>query len=223
VAPLTIAIDGPASSGKGTVARGVARRLGYGYVDTGAMYRSVAWAARERGVAWQDAAALGTLAASLRFRFAWEGDILRVFVDGQDVTSVIRQDELGLGASEVSRHPEVRTALLGRQRELGAEGGVVMDGRDIGTVVLPNAGLKIYLDAALDVRALRRHEELLRRGEAVSYETVRAAMMARDRQDMGRAVAPLKPADDAVIVDSSHKSALDVIEEVLVIAAERGA
>lgn len=218
---LTIAVDGPASSGKGTVARSVARTLGYQYVDTGAMYRSVALEARNRGVAWDDEAGLGRLAASMEFRFAWGGDMLRVFVGGRDVTSEIRHDDIGSGASAVSKLPAVRDALLGRQRALGADGGVVMDGRDIGTVVLPDADLKIYLDAELDERARRRHEELYRRGEIVRYDEVRDAMEARDKQDMERAVAPLKPADDAITLDSTQMTIRQAVDRVLELAAER--
>ncbi|HMV67426.1 MAG TPA: (d)CMP kinase, partial [Myxococcota bacterium] len=161
---ITIAVDGPASSGKGTVARAVARALGYAYVDTGAMYRSVALVASRRGVGWDDEPALADLAAGLSFRFGWDGARLRVEVDGEDVTAAIRADTFGTGASRVSRLPRVRAALLDLQRALGAAGGVVMDGRDIGTVVLPAADLKVYLDADVHERARRRHAEIVGRG-----------------------------------------------------------
>jgi CMP/dCMP kinase len=219
---ITIAIDGPASSGKGTVARAVARALHYRYIDTGAMYRAVALVAMRRGVPWEDGEELGALAASLRFSFEWDDDVLHLMVDGEDVSRIIREDAIGTGASTVSRHPEVREALLDLQRALGHEGGVVMDGRDIGTVVLPDAQLKVYLDASLDERARRRHDELLRRGESYAYEDVLTAIRARDRQDMERATAPLKVAEDAVVVDTTDLSIPQAIRKVLELAHERG-
>lgn len=218
---LTIAVDGPGSSGKGTVARGVARALGYQYVDTGALYRTVALLAQRRGISWSDEPALTALARELAFRFHWDGEVLRVEVDGEDVTSAIRRDEIGRGASDISVLPGVREALLEQQRILGAEGGVVMDGRDIGTVVLPEADLKVYLDAGLDERARRRHEELLRRGEVVGYAEVREALERRDRQDREREVAPLRQAADAVYVDTTDLTIRQAIDVLLELARER--
>ena len=218
---LTIAVDGPASSGKGTVARGAARALRYRYLDTGAMYRAVAlYAARQR-IDFDDGPAIAAIARALDFDFVWDGDVLRVLVNGEDLTRAIRTDEVGQGASSVSRHAEVREALLGLQRELARDGGVVMDGRDIGTVVLPDADLKIYLDAALGERARRRHDELLRRGEARSLEAVRDALAARDLQDRQRPVAPLCAAADAVSIDTTSLTAMQVVEQVLLLAAMR--
>jgi len=218
---IRIAVDGPGSSGKGTVARAVARALGYAYVDTGAMYRAVALFALRREVDWDDGPALAKLAASLRFDFRWDGDVLRVFVDGTEVTRDLRRDAMSTGASRVSRHPEVRAALLDLQRKLAAQGGVVMDGRDIGTVVLPDAELKVYLDADLEERARRRHEELVRRGEAVSYTRVREALAARDRRDQERAVAPLRPADDAVRLDTTAMTIPAAVQAVLELVDQR--
>jgi cytidylate kinase len=223
VPEIAIAVDGPGSSGKGTVARAVARALGYAYVDTGSMYRSVALMARERGVSWQDGPALARLASGLTFDFRWDGDILIILVDGFDVTSAIRKDDIGTGASQVSAWPEVRAALLERQRDLGHRGGVVMDGRDIGTVVLPDAQLKIYLDADLEERARRRHDELLRRGDVVSYPQVLEALETRDRQDRERPVAPLCLAPDAVFLDTSTLTVREATDKVLDLAEERGA
>jgi cytidylate kinase len=217
---LIIAVDGPAASGKGTVARGVAKALGYQYVDTGAMYRAVALIAARRGIGWDDEAALTELADALRFSFQWDGDALGVSVDDEDVTTLIRADDIGLGASRVSLHPGVRQALLGLQRDLASGGGVVMDGRDIGTVVLPNADLKVYLDASLDERARRRFEELRTRGETDSLDEVRRALAERDRQDRERATAPLRPAQDAVLVDSTAATIDQVVTTVLAKAAE---
>lgn len=218
----TIAIDGPASSGKGTAARAVARALGHAYVDTGAIYRAVAWSAARRGVSWDDAEALGALAAQLDLGFSWDGSRLVVSVDGQDVTDAIRTAEMGTGASAVSRHPQVRDALMDLQRGLAAKGGVVMDGRDIGTVVLPDADLKIYLDASVDERARRRHAELRARGEDVGLDAIRSTIEARDRQDRERAVAPLRVADDAVVVDSTGRSPESVVAEVIALARACG-
>lgn len=218
---LTIAVDGPGSSGKGTVARGVARALGYQYVDTGAMYRSVALVARERGLSWSDEAAVSALASGLEFHFEWSGDVLVVVVDGVDLTTAIRADDIGRGASDVSVLPGVREALLGLQRQLGEAGGVVVDGRDIGTVVLPDADLKVFLDAALDERARRRHEELVRRGGTSSLAEVRAALELRDRQDRERAIAPLRQAPDAVHIDTTHMTIPAAVEAVLALARRR--
>jgi cytidylate kinase len=217
---LTIAVDGPASSGKGTVARNVARLLGYQYIDTGAMYRAVALAARERGISWDDEDPVAEVAAGLRFAFSFDGETLRVVVDGRDVTEAIR---IGRGASDVSRHPAVRGALLGLQRALARQGGVVMDGRDIGTVVLPDADLKVYLDAEVEERARRRYAELHEKGEAAGFVEVLEALRARDKQDMERPVAPLCQADDAVYLDSTHLTIEQGVEVVLELARARGA
>jgi CMP/dCMP kinase len=217
---LTIAVDGPGGSGKGTVARGAARALGYQYVDTGAMYRVVALFARRRGVDWDDAEGVADVARGLRFGFQWDEDVLRVVVDGEDVTREIRADEIGQGASRVSRHAAVRDALIGLQRALGAGGSVVMDGRDIGTVVLPDADIKIYLDASLEERARRRHEELLRQGGVAHLAEVRDALAARDRQDRERAVAPLRPAEDAVILDTTDLTIRHAVDALLALVAE---
>lgn len=212
---LVIAVDGPGSSGKGTAARGLALALGYTYVDTGALYRAVALVAQRRKVPWDDAARVTELARALKLSFDWANGAVRVLADGKDITRDIRADDIGQGASLVSRHPGVRDALLDLQRRLAAKGGVVMDGRDIGTVVLPHADLKVYLDASIDERVRRRHEELLRRGETVALPEVRAALLQRDRQDMERAVAPLRVAPDAVVVDTTDMSVRQAVEALL--------
>ena len=154
---ISIAVDGPSAAGKGTVARGVARALDYSYLDTGAMYRSVALLALAQHIPLHDEAALAALAGSLQFAFDWDGEVLRIRVNQQDVTDHIRTAEIGAAASSVSRHARVRAALVALQQDLASHGGVVMDGRDIGTVVLPHAELKIYLDGSLDARARRRN------------------------------------------------------------------
>jgi cytidylate kinase len=221
--PIAIAIDGPAGSGKGTAARRLAQALGYAWVDTGAMYRAVAWAAYTRGVSWDDAPALGALAEGMTIGFGGEGDRLTVHVDGVDVTDAIRADAIGTGASRVSRWPEVRRALLGQQRALGAAGGVVMDGRDIGTVVLTEAQLKVFLDADLDERARRRTEELRARGESPDPAAIRVAMARRDAEDTQRAVAPLRAAADAVHLDATALGPEEVLDALLRLARTRGA
>ncbi len=219
-ARINIAIDGPASSGKGTVARLVAASLGYAYIDTGAMYRTVALVATERGVALSDAERLAEVAESLDFRFHWDGDQLRLVVQGRDVTELIRAEAVGRGASDVAVHPAVRAALLGRQRALASEGGVVMDGRDIGTVVLPDADLKVFLDASPEERARRRALDLIQRNAPADYETILREIRARDLQDSSRAAAPLCASPDARIVDSTHHSAREVADEVEAMARE---
>lgn len=220
-ARIRIAVDGPGSSGKGTVARAVAHHLGYTYVDTGAMYRAVALEALRHGIDWDDEVPLAALARGLDFDFRWDGEVLRVLLDGVDVTRDIRRDAMSTGASRVSRHPAVREALLDRQRALAARGGVVMDGRDIGTVVLPDAELKVFLDADLDERARRRWEELVRRGDAVHLATVREALENRDRRDRERDVAPLKPAADAVHLDTTDMTIRQATDAVLQLAEAR--
>ena len=217
---LTIAIDGPASSGKGTVARTVARRLDYAYIDTGAMYRSVALAAHERGIQLNLDAELGRLAASLAFEFRWDGAQLRVVVNGKDWSDSIRTETVGKGASDVAVHPTVRAALLERQRALAARGGIVMDGRDIGSVVLPNADLKIFLDASVDERARRRHFELVSRGLNVTLEAIRAEVAERDHQDRTRQEAPLVRTEDAVYLDTTSLSAEQSADRIVAMVSE---
>lgn len=220
---IAIAIDGPASSGKGTVARGVARALGYAYVDTGALYRTLALVASRAGVDWDDAPALTPLAEALDVGFSWNGEHLAVTLGDEDVSRAIRQGGIGGGASRVSRHPAVRDALLERQRAWGRDGGVVMDGRDIGTVVLPDAACKVFLTASLDERARRRHDELVRRGEAVTLADVHDGLARRDAQDAQRDVAPLVAAPDALVVDTTTLSIPEAIGQVLALARARGA
>ncbi|MCB9797560.1 MAG: (d)CMP kinase [Alphaproteobacteria bacterium] len=218
-----MAIDGPASSGKGTVARLVAQALGFTYVDTGAMYRCVALLGQRRGLSWDDGGALAELIGALDFSLRWERGALKVEVDGEDLSQAIRTEAIGQGASAVARLPEVRAALLDRQRALAAEDGVVMDGRDIGTVVLPDAELKIFLDAALGERARRRQQELEGRGVARALAEVQQELAARDAQDSQRATAPLRQADDALRLDSTTRSPEEVAREVVDIARRRGA
>jgi len=217
---LCIAVDGPASSGKGTVARLVAKKLGYSYIDTGAMYRSVAFFAHQQGIEWGDAKALARMVENLQFDFTWNGEELDVIVDGRNITQNIRREQIGNGASVVGTHPEVRLALLERQRDFAQKGGVVMDGRDIGTVVLPDADLKIFLDASASERARRRHAELQGKGSSEDFETVLAGVNSRDEQDRNRTEAPLRQASDAVYIDTTGMSANEAALTILKIAAD---
>ena len=220
---ITIAIDGPAASGKGTAARSLAAAIGYAYIDTGAMYRSVALAALRAGLSVRDNEAVGALARSLDIGFSWQDGQLQVRLGDEDVSTAIRDEAVGAGASAVATLPEVRAALLDQQRALGKAGGVVMDGRDIGTVVLPDADLKVFLDARLAERARRRHEELVGRGKVVTLEEVQADIAARDAQDRGRSTAPLCAAADAVVLDSTDLSPHEVVEQVLALVREQSA
>lgn len=216
---VVIAVDGPGSSGKGTVARLVAQRLGLQYVDTGAMYRSVAMVAQERGVDLHDGTAVAVVAAGLQFAFRWDGNALAVLVDGRDVTAALRADAVGRRASTVAAHPAVRAALLDRQRVLAQDGGLVMDGRDIGTVVLPDADVKVFLDAAIDVRARRRHEELAARGEDAPLQDIHDALSRRDARDSERVDAPLRQADDAVLLDTTNLTIDQAVDAVVALVA----
>lgn len=220
---FAIAIDGPASSGKGTVARMVAKQLNYAYVDTGSMYRSVALIARREGIPWEDEETLAELAESLDFRFSFRDGAFKVVVNGEDLSQRIRTEVVGQGASAVAVQPMVRAALLGVQRALAEREGVVLDGRDIGTVVLPEAPLKVFMDAELSVRAQRRHTELIGRGVEKTLSEVQSELAARDHQDSSRATAPLKRADDAVYLDTTALTPEAVAAQIVALARERGA
>ena len=214
-----IAIDGPAASGKSTVAAALARKLGYLYFDTGVMYRAATWAALERGLAISDEAAVTALAESLQIdvkppsiQDTRQYDVL---CDGVDVTWAIRSPEVDANVSPVSTYPGVRAALTAQQRRIGLRGNVVMVGRDIGTVVLPEAPLKIYLDASAEERARRRYLEVQARGDqSQTYESILDNVQHRDAIDSGRATAPLKAAPDAVVIDSTGLSVDEVVARV---------
>jgi cytidylate kinase len=216
--PSIIAIDGPAASGKSTVGGLLAARLGYIYFDTGVMYRAVTWVVLERGVAIEDEAGVTALAERLAIDVvrptADDGRQYTVLADGQDVTWEIRRPEVDRGVSPVSAYPGVRSALTKQQRRIGSKGEIVMVGRDIGTVVLPDADLKIYLDARAEERARRRYREMLSRGESADYDSVLASVRRRDLIDSGRALAPLRAADDAVVIDTTSLKIDQVIERV---------
>ncbi|MDR7485396.1 MAG: (d)CMP kinase [Armatimonadota bacterium] len=216
-----VAIDGPTAAGKSTVARGVARRLGLRYVDTGAMYRAVALAAIRRGIDPADGGALDALVGSVMVRFESGPSGDRVYLDGEDVTAAIRAPEVSAAASVVSAVPRVRAAMVAQQRALAASGGVVMEGRDIGTVVLPDAEVKVFLDATLEARAKRRHDELRARGVEIDIEEIRRQEAERDRRDQTRALSPLRPAADAVILDTTAMTVDEVIDAVMRLVRER--
>ncbi|MBM3450703.1 MAG: (d)CMP kinase [Armatimonadetes bacterium] len=211
---LTIAIDGPMGAGKGTVARLLANRLGYVYVDTGAMYRAIAWKALQRQVDLDDEASVGRLAAATEIRIDPTPQGLRVFCDGEEVTAAIRAFDVNAAVGRVASHPAVRATLTGRAREMGQSGGIVMDGRDIGTVVLPDADVKIYLDATLDERARRRCAELAAKGERVPFETVCGIVADDDDRAMMRTTAPLRQAPGAIRIDSTGRSPEQVADEI---------
>jgi cytidylate kinase len=216
---MIIAIDGPAGSGKSTVARGVARRLGFNYLDSGAMYRVVTLLAIERGVDLDDAEAIARLASETSIELTdRDHDYVEVVVDGRDVSEAIRTPQVTGASSAVAAHAAVRAALLSKQRALIAAGDHVVEGRDIGTVVAPDAQLKLFLVADPDERAQRRVAELERRGLEAEAREVKAAMERRDQIDSTRSAAPLRAADDAVRLDTTGKDPGTVIEEVLKLA-----
>lgn len=217
--PSTIAIDGPAASGKSTVGALLARRLGYTYFDTGVLYRAVTRAALDRGVPLQDEAAVSEVAQALDIDVlppaVDDGRQYTVLVDGEDVTWAIRSPDVERDVSVVSAYPGVRSAMLAQQRRIAERGHIVMVGRDIGTVVLPRADLKVYLDAPAEERARRRWLEERARGGRRSYDDLLADVRRRDAIDSTRQVAPLRPADDAVIIDTSDLAIEDVVIRVL--------
>ncbi|MCL6474957.1 MAG: (d)CMP kinase [Firmicutes bacterium] len=218
---MVIAIDGPAGAGKSSVAKRVAQALGYRYLDTGALYRALAWKAMQRGLRPQDTRYIIEMTRETRVELQQHNGEQRVLVDGEDVTDAIRAPEVGNLASPISAIPEVREILLDWQREFGRQGGTVAEGRDTGTVVFPKAEVKIFLTASLDERARRRHKELLERGINISFEQVKLDMEARDQRDSTRHVAPLRPAPDAVVINTDHMSLGEVVEEVLRICRAR--
>ncbi len=217
----TVVIDGPAGAGKSTVARRVARRLGYMLLDTGAIYRTLALAAREAGVDWGDSEGLASLAAELPIRFSMEQDVNRVLLGERDVSEAIRTPEMSLGASRVSALGPVREALLELQRQFARSTSVVAEGRDMGTVVFTDARVKIFLVADPEVRARRRLLELREAGHEVTLEEVLREQNQRDEADSGRDVAPLKAAEDAVMLDTSGLDVDQVVGRILDVVREK--
>jgi cytidylate kinase len=218
---LIIAIDGPVGSGKSTVARRVAGLLGYTHLDSGAMYRAIAWKALRDGVPLDSPAQLGALAESARIDLVSRDGKLRVILDGEDITDLIRTPAVSNAASIVAVVPGVRHPMVAEQRRTGAKGGVVMEGRDIGTAVFPHADLKIYLDASPEVRAGRRWSELQEKGEPIEIEKVLADVIERDRRDKSREMSPLVRAADAVVVDNTAMDAEETARVIVLLAQEK--
>ncbi|HEX7505858.1 MAG TPA: (d)CMP kinase [Polyangia bacterium] len=219
---FVVAIDGPAGAGKSTVARALALRLGYTFLDTGALYRTVALVAQSNQIPWDDGVRLGDLAKVLEIVFVRDAERTRILADARDVTDAIRRTEISEGASRVSALPEVRAGLLDMQRRAANQANVVAEGRDIGTVVFPSAQAKFFLIANLDTRAQRRTLELQAAGRQAVLAEVLAEMRTRDTRDSGRAAAPLRRADDAIEIDSSLATPEEVIERMIAIVRARG-
>ena len=222
--PSTIAIDGPSASGKSTIGALLAEQLGYVYFDSGVMYRAVTWEAIQRGIPVEDEEAVTRLSERIVIQVirptADDGRQYTVLADGQDITWEIRRPEVESQVSPVSAYRGVRAALTLQQRRIGRGSRIVMVGRDIGTVVLPEADLKVYLDASVEERAQRRFREKRQRGEACVYEDVLTAMRRRDQIDSSRAVAPLRPADDAMCIDTERIGVEDVLERVMALVTD---
>lgn len=219
---ISIAIDGPAGAGKSTIAKMVSKSLGIIYLDTGAMYRAVALKARNEGIDTLDREKLSVLVKDIDIKVEYSGMEQHIFLDGNDVGKRIRTPDISIGASNVATIPEVRLKMVELQREIARHNSVVMDGRDIGTYVLPGADVKVFLTAALEERAKRRYCEQLAKGvERISFEAVLTDIAYRDKNDSGRAFAPLSKAEDAVEIDTTHLSVEEVAERIISLAGEK--
>lgn len=217
-----IAIDGPAGAGKSTVAQLVAQRLNYIYIDTGAMYRAIAWKVLQKKIQTGDTAAMINLAENITIRLTYVNGKTNVFVDGSDVTDEIRDPNVSRMVSEVAQLEAARIAMVALQREMAIQGGVVMDGRDIGTAVLPNADVKIFLTASIEERAERRWKEMKSKGFDVSLEELTNDIATRDKKDCERAISPLVQAADAILLDTTTLSIEQAVSSILAICEERG-
>lgn len=217
---INVAIDGPAGAGKSTIARAAAKKLGYIYVDTGALYRTVALAAVRREVL-DDADGVAAMLPQIGVELKFENGEQQVYLDGENVSSLIRTPQISMGASKVSAIPKVREYLLSLQQSIAKENNVIMDGRDIATVVLPNADVKIFLFATPECRAQRRYKELIEKGENVTYEDVLKDVNDRDYQDSHREIAPLKPSEDSVMADTSDLDLQQSTEMIIGIIKEK--
>jgi cytidylate kinase len=218
---LVITIDGPAGAGKSTVSKTLAEEISYVYLDTGALYRAVAYRARQDAVMSNDVEGLSRLCGKITIKVKPVGTNVRIIVDGDDVTDKIRTEEMGFFASQISAVPVVRERLLSLQQEIGRTGGVVAEGRDMGTVVFPHADIKFYLIADVTERARRRYRELIERGENVEFTEIQRSLSARDQQDSERSVAPLMAAEDAIIIDSTSLDITGVVSAMKRIISER--
>jgi len=210
-----IAVDGPGGSGKGTITTRLANHLGWNFLDSGALYRLTALAVIKNQVSLEDEVSLGDLAANLDIRFETSGSDVVSWLDGEDVSDSLRKEETGVMASRVAAIPAVRKALAERQRRVRQAPGLVADGRDMGTVIFPDAKLKIFLTASAEIRAERRHKQLKEKGERVKLTRLFREIKARDLRDQSRSVAPLRPAEDAVIIDSSDLSIDEVFDKIV--------
>lgn len=217
---IVVAIDGPAGAGKSTIAKLAAEKLGYAYIDTGAMYRSVAWKFLQTGNPFDEDFISG-LSKTMLIDFKPEAKINRVFVDGTEVTDAIRTPEVTAIVSRVAAIGAVREAMVDQQRRMGEAGGVLMDGRDIGTVVFPNAQLKIFLTASVEERAHRRYAEMVAKGQQVDLQQLQADIAERDKQDSERAISPLRQAEDALLLDTSDMGISEVTDRILQLVQER--
>ena len=211
----SIAIDGPAGAGKSTIAKTIAKKLGFVYVDTGAMYRAMGLYFLRKGVDGRDAKTIEAMCPEIRVTIEYEDGVQQVLLNGENVSGLIRTEEVGSMASVTSAQPAVRAALLQLQRDMAESTDILMDGRDIGTNVLPNADLKIYLTASVDVRGKRRYDELVAKGVTCDLEEIKKDIEIRDHQDMTREIAPLKQAEDAVLVDSSDMTIEEVVDAII--------
>jgi cytidylate kinase len=216
-----IAIDGPAGSGKSTTAKALAEKLGFVYLDTGAMYRALAYFALKHGIPVDNAAKLGAVASKVAIDFEMEDGINRVFINGEDVTEEIRSEEVNAAVSPVSLHPEVRKAMVVRQRELGKNGGIIAEGRDTTSIVFPKADLKVYLDASLEERAHRRMVEYSLKGQSTSVKEQMALLAKRDKIDSGRDHSPLTKTADAISVDTTNLNIEEQVERILTLFKAR--
>lgn len=212
---MKIAIDGPAGAGKSSIAKLVAKKLSFVYVDTGAMFRTVAYYFLSQGKDPSDAEMVTEECEKISISIEYKDGAQHIFLDGTDVSTEIRQEEVGKNASVVAKNQAVRNRLLAMQRQMAEKQDVIMDGRDIGTVVLPDAQVKIYLTASASVRAERRYKELVEKGESCNLKKIEEDIIARDEQDMNREIAPLKQAEDAVLVDSSYMTIEEVVDKII--------
>ena len=212
---MKIAIDGPAGAGKSSIAKLVAKKLSFVYVDTGAMFRAVAYYFLSQGKDPSDAEMVTEECEKISISIEYKDGAQHIFLDGTDVSTEIRQEEVGKNASVVAKNQAVRNRLLALQRQMAEKQDVIMDGRDIGTVVLPDAQVKIYLTASASVRAERRYKELVEKGETCNLKKIEEDIIARDEQDMNREIAPLKQAEDAVLVDSSYMTIEEVVDKII--------
>jgi len=218
---FVITIDGPASAGKSTVAKALSHRLSYIYLDTGALYRAVAYKMKQVGISQESIEQIEDLCPHIKINLKNLGGRMSVMVDDEDVTDKLRTEEIGLIASKVSAIPLVREILLQVQRDSGKNGGIIAEGRDTGTVIFPNADVKFFMDATVEERVERRYRELLERGERIDYQEIKRDLIRRDRQDRERNIAPLIPSADAVIIDTTRISITGVLETMISVIKSR--